>query len=104
MPDGSIKKTNKTVIHNVDENGQGYFYHSVHHVIHSANDQETEDHVDDQDESTGEEDEPQGEEVDETTEEPKIDLSEDEDDDDDDDESTGEDIEPPASEIQSCSG
>ena len=96
MPDGSIKKTNKTVIHNVDENGQGYFYHSVHHVIHSANDQETEDHVDDQDESTGKEHEPQGEEVDETTEEPKTYVSEDEDED---DESTGEDIEPPGEEV-----
>ena len=96
LPDGSIKKTNKTVI--VDENGQGYVYHSVHHVIHSDDtDQETDAHDDsagevvdetpeeppidvtdedaeNKDHDDGEEDELTGEVVDETAEEPSIDL------------------------------
>ena len=89
LPDGSIKKTNKTVIHNVDGNGQGYIYHSVHHVIHSADDQETKDHVVDNDESTEEEVEPKGEVLDENTGDHDVE----------DGESTEEDIEPAGEEV-----
>ena len=39
MPDGSIKKVNRTVIHAVDEHGLGYIFHSVHHVLHAPGDQ-----------------------------------------------------------------
>ena len=34
LPDGSILKINKTVIHDTDENGNGFFFQSsVHHVF-----------------------------------------------------------------------
>jgi len=43
LPDGSILRTNKTTIHDTDENGNGFFFQSsVHHVI-----QENEDEAED---------------------------------------------------------
>merc|ERR1711862_358040 len=34
LPDGSILRTNKTTIHDTDENGNGFFFQSsIHHVI-----------------------------------------------------------------------
>merc|ERR1712168_187501 len=41
LPDGSILRTNKTTIHDTDENGNGFFFQSsIHHVI-QENDEET---------------------------------------------------------------
>jgi len=47
LPDGSILRTNKTTIHDTDENGNGFFFQSsVHHVI-----QENEDELKDDEEN-----------------------------------------------------
>jgi len=42
LPDGSILRTNKTTIHDTDENGNGFFFQSsIHHVIQENNEEET---------------------------------------------------------------
>merc|ERR1739838_300854 len=41
LADGSILRTNKTTIHDTDENGNGFFFQSsIHHVL-QENDEET---------------------------------------------------------------
>ena len=41
LADGSILRTNKTTIHDTDENGNGFFFQSsIHHVL-QENDKET---------------------------------------------------------------
>lgn len=46
LPDGSILRTNKTTIHDTDENGNGFFFQSsVHHVL-QENDEETKEEED----------------------------------------------------------
>jgi len=46
LPDGSILRTNKTTIHDTDENGNGFFFQSsVHHVIQENEPKDVEDNV-----------------------------------------------------------
>ena len=47
LPDGSIKKTNRTLLHQVDEEGRGFIIHTVHHVLHGPRDGDDGLHEDD---------------------------------------------------------
>jgi len=40
LPDGSILRTNKTTIHDTDENGNGFFFQSsIHHVLQESDEE-----------------------------------------------------------------
>ena len=43
LPDGSVLKINKTVIHDTDENGNGFFFQSsVHHIFQDKDEEDEE--------------------------------------------------------------
>ena len=65
LPDGSVLRTNKTVIHDTDENGNGFFFQSsVHHVIQEETSEEEEDIPESEEESVEEESSEQKDEED----------------------------------------
>jgi len=41
LPDGSVLRINRTTIHNKDDDGNGFFFHSsVHHIVHDGEGEE----------------------------------------------------------------
>jgi len=57
LPDGSILRINKTTIHDTDDNGNGFFFHSsIHHVIQDNEDDKAENDTVTEDEITEDKD------------------------------------------------
>merc|ERR1712025_954628 len=83
LPDGSVLRINKTLIHDTDEEGNGFFFQSsIHHVI-KEDEEEVEDN-EDEDENSAQEIEDEIEDNDEGVDDAEEDDEEDEEDEDDD--------------------
>ena len=74
LPDGSVLRINKTVIHDTDENGNGFFFQSsVHHIFE---DKDEEDEVIAGDVVVNDEEEPDMATVDEAIDDTIVDIIE----------------------------
>ena len=75
LEDGSILRINKTVIHDTDENGNGFFFSSsVHHIFQDDREEEDEEVAGDVVLNDGEE--PDMDKVDEAIDETIVDIIE----------------------------